>query len=475
MYTRTVVLCVVLLLVISTSFAVDHPNILFILTDDQAAWAVGASGNADAHTPNIDRLYREGAVLTNAFVTTPVCSPSRAGLLAGRYGTEVGITDWINPRGGEFQRKEDTLGLDPESPTWVRRLRGAGYQTALVGKWHLGTLDRFHPSHFGYERFAGFRAGGASLENPELEVDGVTKTVPGLTVDILTDYAIDFLRERDADKPFLLSLHYRSPHAPWLPGAPEDLAPYANKPIAIPDPDFSDLDTQKVEHDMREYLSSVTGVDRNLGRVLAALDELGLAANTAVIFTSDHGYNVGHHGLLHKGNGGWMTNATRDIPFNDPRKVRPNMFDTSLRVPCVVRWPGVVRPGAKVERVVTNLDWYQTILAIAGLPRETDQRVHGRNFLPLLRGERARWDDTFYGEYSIHHYTQADLRMLRTPRWKLVRDLHNPGRDELYHLATDPNESHNLIDDAKSAKQLKRLDRELKDRMRTIGSDKQGP
>lgn len=475
MFTRTVVLCVVLFLVISTSFAVDHPNILFILTDDQAAWAVGASGNPDAYTPNIDRLYREGAVLTNAFVTTPVCSPSRAGLLAGRYGTEVGITDWINPRGGEFQRKEDTVGLDPESPTWVRRLRDAGYRIALIGKWHLGTLDRFDPSHFGYESFSGFRAGGASPENPELEVDGETKIVPGLTVDIFTDYAIDFLRERDAAKPFLLSLHFRSPHAPWLPGAPEDLAPYDGKPLAVPEPDFPDLDTQKVEHDMREYLSSVTGVDRNIGRVLAALDELGLAQNTVVIFTSDHGYNVGHHGLLHKGNGGWMTNATRDIPFNDPRKVRPNMFDTSLRVPCVVRWPGVIESGSRVERVVTNLDWYQTLLAIAGLPPETDPRVHGRNFVPLLRGESTHWDDTFYGEYSIHHYTQADLRMLRTPEWKLVRDLRNPGHDEFYHLTTDPNEIRNLIDDPQFAKQLKRLDRELKARMRTIGSDKQQP
>ena len=144
----------------------SRPNILFVYTDDQAPWALGASGNPQAHTPNMDRLAAEGAYLTNSFVTTPVCSPSRVGLLCSRYGSEMGITDWINPK------LEPDLGLDPSTPTWARDLQRAGYTTGLVGKWHLGIQDHQHPSLFGYQEFTGFRPGGNKTKDPELEVNG---------------------------------------------------------------------------------------------------------------------------------------------------------------------------------------------------------------------------------------------------------------------------------------------------------------
>ena len=461
-----------LLTVMDTSAGAQRnssPNILFIYTDDQAAWAVGSSGNPDVHTPNLDRLFAEGATLTNCFVTTPVCSPSRVALLASRYGTEAGITDWINPRGGEYQRKEDTLGLDPATPTWVRRLREAGYATTLIGKWHLGTLDKYHPTHFGYDRFIGFRPGGRKVKDPLLEIDGEERQIKGLTVDVLTDYAIQTLRERDRDKPFALSLHYRAPHAPWLPVAKEDMTPYQGRPLTIPNPDFPDLDTKRVERLMREYLASVTGIDRNLGRLLNALDELGLRENTVVIFTSDHGYNIGHHGLLHKGNGGWITNEKRGIPYHDPRVTQPNMYDTSLRVPAAVRWPGVIQPGTRVDRVITNLDWYPTLLAMAGLRPHAESRLHGSNFLPLLQGRSIAWDDAFYGEYSIHHYAQAHLRMLRTPEAKLVRDFSGNYPDRLYDLKEDPGETRSVYGDpAYSTIQAELTDRLLKI-MRSLG------
>ena len=440
--------------------AADQPNILFIYTDDQAAWALG-SVNPDFHTPNLDRLFAQGAVLANAFVTTPVCSPSRVGLLTSRYGSEVGITDWINPRGGEHQRKEEDLGLDPALPTWVRQLRDAGYATALVGKWHLGTQDRFHPSEFGYEQFIGFRAGGNKVESPELEVDGEPRVVPGLTTDVLTDFAVDVLRDVADKEPFLLSLHYRAPHAPWRPVAEADDAPYAGRELTLPNPDVPNLDTERIERIMREYAASVTGLDRNVGRLLGVLEELGLAQNTIIVFTSDHGYNIGHHGLLHKGNGGWITTDKRDIPFHDPRVTRPNMFDTSLRVPAVVVWPGKIKAGTAVDEVVTNLDWYPTLLRLAGLEPPAEATIHGRDFSPLLRGEDIAWEDAFYGEYAQHHYTEADLRMWRTPEWKLVRDFLRPGHDELYHLARDPGETRNLIDAPEYAETLAELDQEL--------------
>lgn len=446
----------------------SKPNILFIYTDDQAAWAVGSSGNPDVYTPNLDRLFAEGATLTNCFVTSPVCSPSRVGLLASRYGTEKGITDWINPRGGQYQRKEDTLGLDPATPTWVRRLQAAGYATTLIGKWHLGTLDKFHPTHFGYDRFIGFRPGGRKVENPLLEIDGQERVVEGLTVDVLTDYAIDILREHDPDRPFALSLHYRAPHAPWLPVADEDLKPFEGRALAIPNPEFPDLDTERVGRLMREYLASVAGIDRNVGRLLRVLDELGLRANTVVIFTSDHGYNIGHHGLLHKGNGGWITNAKRGIPYHDPRVTQPNMYDTSLRVPAAVRWPGVIEAGTRIERTIVNLDWYPTLLAMAGIQAKEQSGIHGRNFLPLLQGKSVDWNDAFYGEYSIHHYTEAHLRMYRTPEAKLVRDFSGNYPDVLYDLKTDPGETRNVYGDAAYAAVQASLNNRLLEEMRAL-------
>jgi len=442
----------------------QHPNILFVYTDDQAPWALGASGNAQAHTPNMDRLAAEGAYLTNSFVTTPVCSPSRVGLLCSRYGSEVGITDWINPT------KEPDLGLDARMPTWARDLERAGYATALVGKWHLGIQDHQHPTHFGYQEFAGFRPGGNKVKDPELEIDGELQTVEGLTTDILTDQALGYIETFAGKQPFALSVHYRAPHGAWLPVADEDWAAVKDLDPELPEPDFPDLDSERAKRVMREYLASVAGVDRNLGRLLDALEEHGVAENTIVIFTSDHGYNIGHHGLLHKGNGSRLTNEFRGKGSRHPGVTRPNMFDTSLRVPTLIRWPGELQPGSQFSPTFSNLDWYPTLLAMAGVAPQENAVIRGKNYLPVLRGARIRWDNRLYGEYSIHHYVEAHLRMLRTPEWKLIRDFKNKGRDELYHLAEDPNETQNLINDTRPevVAMKENLDKGIRDRMKRL-------
>ncbi len=439
----------------------QRPNILFVYTDDQGPWALGASGNAQAHTPNMDRLAAEGAYLTNSFVTTPVCSPSRVGLLCSRYGSEVGITDWIHPR------EEPDLGLDPGTSTWARDLERAGYATALVGKWHLGIQDHQHPSKFGYQHFSGFRAGGNKVKDPELEIDGEVQTVEGLTTDLLTDYALGYLEAFAGKQPFAMSVHYRAPHAAWLPVADEDWDAVKDLDLELPEPDFPDLDVDRAKRAMREYLASVAGVDRNIGRLLDALEEHGIAENTIVIFTSDHGYNIGHHGLLHKGNGSRLTNEFRGKGSRHPGVTRPNMFDTSLRVPTLIRWPGELQPGSRFSPTFSNLDWYPTLLAMAGVKPDENAVLRGKNYLPVLRGARIRWDNRLYGEYSIHHYAESHLRMLRTPDWKLIRDFKNEGRDEFYHLAEDPNESQNLIDDSREEVATMRvaLDKALRNRM----------
>jgi uncharacterized sulfatase len=439
----------------------DKPNIIFIMTDDQADWAFGAAPNAQAYTPNIDRLRSEGVRLTNCFVATPVCSPSRASLLTSRYSTEVGITDFI---------KSKKVGLDPSFATWPRILADAGYDTALVGKWHLGDRDQYHPTHYGYNEFTGFRWGGEISKDPKIEVNGEVQRARGYTPDILTDYAVDFIR-RKKDGPFMLSLHYWAPHAStisrapdrghtWLPLSEADYGRFENMDPTIPDPDYPRLNVPLVERMMREYLGSVASVDRNLARILDLLDELRLTDNTVVIFTSDNGYNVGHNAVEGKGNASWT--------LTDNREERPNMYDNSLRVPTIIRWPNVVEPGKTVEQTITFLDWFPTLAAIAGINVPEGETVRGRNFLPLLKGERIKWDNDLFVQYTMRG--AGVMRAYRTPRWKLVRDFDHFIKDELYDLANDPAETTNLIDSPEPRIQDVRrsLNAKLLTRMRSI-------
>jgi uncharacterized sulfatase len=431
----------------------DRPNIIFIMTDDQGPWAFGAAPNANARTPNMDRLRTEGARLTNYFVTTPVCSPSRAGLMTSRYSTEVSIPDFISSRQPE-------IGLDRQFATWPRLSSDAGYTTALIGKWHLGKQDEHHPTHYGYDEFTGFRVGGRISKDPTVEVDGKDKVIEGYTPDILTDFAVDSIR-RKKDSPFMLSLHFWAPHAntenrtpdgdrTWLPLSDADWGRFKNSNPTLPHVDYPKLDVARAKRMMREYLASVASVDRNLGRLLALLDELGISQNTVVIFTSDNGYNMAHNGIWHKGNGRWI--------LIDNRGDRPNLYDNSLKVPAIVRWPGHIKPGTTVNGTVTNLDWFPTICAMANVSIPEGAQIRGRNFLPLLKGKSIPWDNDLFAQYSMWdwHQTGADLRCYRTVRWKLVRDFEHKDKDELYDLVNDPAETNNLIDSADPAAQAQR-------------------
>lgn len=427
------------LLITAEAFA-QQPNIIFVYTDDQAPTAAGFVGNTQLRTPHMDRIAAEGAVLRNSFTVTPVCSPSRAELATSRYGSELGILDWINPRA------EPDHGLNPNTVTWMELLQEAGYTTGLFGKWHLGTADRFHPTLTGYDTFMGFRDGGRPPKDAVLEVDGHDVETSGFIVDLVTDAALEFI-DANRSGPFLLSLHYREPHARWLPTRDEDWLPYSDLDVLLPEPDYPNLDVPRVERMMREYYASCASVDRNLGRVLNALDEWELAGNTIVIYTSDHGYNTGHHGLWYKGNAEWMLTDLPEQRWDDiPAIRRPNLYDQSLRVPTAVRWPGVIEPGTEIGQTVSNLDWFPTLLEMGGVNLPGDLTVRGRSIVPLLKGEGPAWDNDLYCEYSQRHSGAADMRAWRTPEWKLMIDYRHPGRNELYDLAHDPAEAHNLIE-----------------------------
>jgi uncharacterized sulfatase len=412
------------------------------MTDDQGPWAFGAAPNLNARTPNIDRLRSQGVRLSNYFVTNPVCSPSRAALMTSRYSSELSIPDYLSGR-------DPTLGLDRKFATWPRILDKAGYATALIGKWHLGAQDRFHPTHYGYDEFAGFRIGGAISKDPMVEIDGRVRKLSGYTPDILTDRALDFIR-RKSNGPFLLSLHFWAPHAntanrtpdgdrTWLPLSDADWRPFENTDPALPHPDYPNLDIPRAKRMMREYLASVASVDRNLGRLLDLLDELNLSRDTVVIFTSDNGYNLAHNGIWHKGNGRWL--------LTENRGPRPNMYDNSLKVPAIIRWPAALAPRTTIEQTITNLDWFPTILAMAGLSPPKATIIRGRNFLPLLKDRKTRWDNNLFAQYTMWnwHQTGAVLRAYRTPKWKLVRDFKHAGKDDLFDLVNDPDEKNNLI------------------------------
>ena len=446
----------------------ERPNIVFLYADDQAAWTIGALGNAESRTPNIDRLYAEGVGLTNAFTTTPVCSPSRAGLMASRYGTELGITDYLN------HSREPGNGLDPDLPTWPELLQAAGYKTALVGKWHLGNLDKFLPTRYGFDLFFGFRTGASISKDPVVESNGVKRTVEGYTPDVLTDEAIRFIRSAAGRDPFLLSLHFWAPHAntanrtpdgdrTWLPLSEVDWAPFRNLDVSLPQPDYPGLDIPRARRMLAEYLGAVASLDRNVGRLLDAIDELGVTDDTVVVFTSDHGYNLGHNGIWHKGNGRWL--------LKDNRGARSNMYDHSIRVPAVVRWPARLPPGTTVDQILLNLDWFPTLLALAGVEVPVGAKLRGQSFLSLLEGRSIPWRTAFYGEYRQLHQEQVDQRMWRTDRWKLIRDS-RPGMNELYDLASDPEEHVNLMgDDRQEIRELvKRLDDALRERMEQISA-----
>ena len=329
--------------------AAERPNLISIVTDDQGRWAMGLYGNKQIHTPYMDQIGREGAVFTNAFVATPVCSPSRATFLSGRYPSEHKITDYISP-------DEAQSGSGLIAPTWPQVLQKNGYQTALIGKWHLGEQNQFHPHQRGFGHFMGFLSGGTRPMDPTLEINGQTLKRKGPLPDLLVNNAIEFLQQ-SKEKPFALCLHFRAPHLPYGPVPKEDSAHYLGMNIDVPVTKGSD--PEQIRKWNKDYYASISSVDRNIGRLLKELDRLQLSHNTLVIFTSDHGYNNGRHGINTKGNGHWIAGGVRG-----PK--RPNMWDTSIRVPLVMRWPRVIKPGSQFDDMVSNVDMFKFVVRRAG-------------------------------------------------------------------------------------------------------------
>ena len=429
---RVVTAYLIFMVGVHVARAADRPNLIAICTDDQARWAMGAYGNSEIQTPHMDRIAAEGALFLNAFCNTPVCSPSRATYLTGLWPSELKITDWIHPN-------EASQGVGLRANTWLEALQNDGYSTAIIGKWHLGEQSQFHPTRKGFDYFMGFLAGGNRPMNPTLEVKGRVKKLKGSLPDLLTSDAIKWIGQQNSKKPFALCLHYRAPHGPFLPVLPKDSEPYQSlAPQFVPR--LKGLDADYVARQHREYYSSVTSVDRNIGRLLKQLDDAGLTQNTIVLFTSDHGYNLGRHYISTKGNGIWQGGGRIS---GAPK--RPNMWDTSLRVPLAIRWPGVTQPGTRIKNVVSFIDFYRSTLGMVGVPMPKNSPARGVDFSPLLRGNEISNEQYLYGQYDLHNSGLAYLRMVRSENLKYVRHFHSNDMDELYDLKTDPDETKNLL------------------------------
>ncbi|RCS60085.1 sulfatase family protein [Microbacterium sp. JB110] len=431
-----------------------RPNILMILADDHAAHAVGTYGSVVNTTPRIDEIAEHGRRLDNCFCTNALCTPSRASILTGTYSHVNGATTLETP-------------LDASRPTFVSQLKRAGYRTGIVGKWHLGEGEGHDPQ--GFDHWEVLRDQGEYFD-PQLLSAAGAETVPGYVTDVLTDRALGWLDSLDSDEPWCLLIHHKAPHRWWEPDAAHD-GMYADAPLPVPatfdddgsgrsaaakraamrvaadlnrrdlktDPpeDLSpdELDLWKYRRYMEDYLACVASVDDNVGRVIDRLRERGEFDDTLLAYTSDQGFFLGDHG--------WF-----DKRF---------MYEESIRMPLLLSYPAAIAPGDPVDRIVTNVDFARTILDAAGV--EPADGMQGESFLPTLTGREQPDRDAFYYRYyendDANHHAPAHYG-IRTKRYKLIYfygdGLGLPGTSgqtyppewELYDLAEDPDEVHNV-------------------------------
>jgi arylsulfatase A-like enzyme len=433
------------------------------MADDHAAHAIGAYGSRVNTTPNIDRIAAGGMRFANCFVTNSICTPSRAAILTGKYSHINGVP--------VFNR------MDGRQPTLAKYLQAAGYHTGMIGKWHLGG----EPT--GFAHWTILPGQGVYVDPTFIHPGNVRKVHKGYCTDIITDMALAFLEERPQDKPFFLMCHHKAPHRPWRPADK-----YAKKweNVAVPEPPTLDDDyttrsdaareaTMRVDRDltpadlkqkpppglsgealkrwkyqryMHDYLACIDSIDEGVGRLLDYLDKSGLAENTIVVYTSDQGFFLGDHD--------WF-----DKRF---------MYEESLRMPLLIRWPAAVKAGTVSDAMVLNVDFAPTLMSAAGLKVPDD--MQGRNFLPLLRGEHpADWRTSMYYRYYDYpgaHRVQPHYG-LRTGRFKLIY-YKKIDQWELFDLSKDPRELKNVYADPGYANQvaelkdeLYRLKKELKD------------
>jgi len=506
-----------LIVTASGAKAAVKPNILFIFSDDHALSAIGAYNPGFAQTPNIDRLAEQGAVFTQSFCENSICQPSRAAVLTGKFSHLHGV-------------KTNGSPWDSKQQLFTRLLQKAGYQTAMIGKWHM---HPFPSDEFDYHKTLTANGGQGRYYNPAFVAhDGSIVIEKGYSTDIVTSESIEWMKKRDKTKPFLMMCQFKAPHTNVMPPL-RNLGMYRDEDVPIPDTYYDDYEnrTDYVKHSwmkmhgmkspevlkitplqggyelptprgpelqckgdfkhlgnmteaerkewhrhydpqnedyrrrvasgeltgnalyeyryqryIKDYLRVVAAVDENVGRLLDWLDKSGLADNTIVIYSSDQGFYLGEHG------------------WSDKRL----MYEESVRMPFIIRWPERIKPGQRIDAMIQNVDYAPTFLDIAGLDIPSD--MQGRSLLPIFDGKTpADWRDSIY--YHYYHsgaYNLPKIEGGRGQRFKLIRYYGHPKLDygeqwELFDLQKDPKELKSEYDNPEYATIRKRMMRELYD------------
>lgn len=460
----------------------NRPNIVMVLTDDQGCWSLGSYGNKEVITPNIDKLAKNGMKFDNFYCTSPVCSPARASIMTGKMPSQHGVLDWLG--GGAVNKEEfkdikinykksliylteqpenvDLLSDDDEitfehtesyqrymnfekgdidflenQKTFAEILKDKGYKCGLSGKWHLGTARH---AHAGFDFWEPIVKGGTNYMLSTIFKNGKVEVKNSYVTDLITNEALNFISQNKTDETFFLSVNYTAPHDPWIkeeqPKEILDLyenCKFESYPNEEPNPTQVAKRTRPKNdqqlNDFRQvYYTCITAMDIGVGKIVDQLEKDGKMDNTIIIFTSDNGMNMGHHGIWGKGNGTFPV----------------NMFETSVKVPFIIYGKGVTNTTKDCKTLVSHYDLFPTILEIAGLPPEEisehTKGLPGTSICPLLDGsnESIREEVVVYDEYG-------PTRMVRTETHKLI--YRTPfGPHELYDLVNDPDERKNLID-----------------------------
>jgi N-acetylglucosamine-6-sulfatase len=438
-----------------------RPNVVFILVDDLRFDDLGCNGHPFSKTPHVDRLAAEGLNFVNAFSTTPLCSPSRASFLTGLHASAHGITD-----------NTDRSAASHKLDTFPKRLHDAGYRTAYVGKWHMGNDDSPRP---GFDRWACMKGQGDS-NDPTFNVDGKQVKSNGYVTDVVTRYVIDFIRgERESIKPLMVyvahkALHPQTQQGPdgklsdpaadnfvpaerhkalyakdKLPRRPNYGKPAAGKPALLQQiAGVKPLgpDTVSSDRSIKDRLRMLAAVDESTGAIVEALRETGRLGDTLIVFTSDHGYFYGEHGLSTE---------------------RRLAYEESIRIPLVMWNPKLIPAPRRVENTVLSLDMAPTLLELG--KAMVPDKLHGRSLVPLIRGESFPTQRDvliqYYSDTVFPRMRKMGYEALRTGRWKYIRYKEQAYADELYDLDSDPYEMKNLVSDSGAGKTLEEMKQKL--------------
>ncbi len=467
---RIKLLALLLVFVLQTHAWAKQPNVLFVLCDDLRWNALGCTGHPYLKTPHIDRLASEGVQFANTFCTTSLCSPSRASILSGLYAHAHGVTNNFTEYPQNFS-------------SFPMQLKAAGYETAYLGKWHMGE-DNDAPRP-GFDWFVTHKGQGKYFDT-EFNFNGTGgKVVPGYYTTVVTDMAEQWIKQRSTDKPWMLMVGHKAPHSFYFPepkyehtfdkvevNYPHSAFQLKTKPQWIKQrlatwhgiygplfeyrknfPDTSAAGVLDFQAMIRAYWGTILSVDDSVGRLVQLLRERGELDNTLIVFMGDNGLLEGEHGMVDK----------------------RTMHEPSIRIPLIMRYPGLSKAaGTKIEQQVLTVDLAPTICELAGAKPLVD--IHGRSLVKLVSEGDANWRTAWFYHYNYEKqfpYT-PNIRGIRTNRWKLIRYPHGDGQvdrhqAELYDLQADPGELNNLIASAEQQGRIEELSVQLSQLMKATG------